>query len=1304
MADVPWESEESRNYICMRNIVTDVVSEGLKNVFKREWNSRYQASLGAWDDTTASGAQLFHSEKARKRPNMKDYQSNFQHGDTNQWDCSVLFDAILYSNSIGSTLNPIMKTEVDKLRTIRNKIMHPHGKATLTDLEFQNMASDVENSFNALSLPIDNITSIKSKRNRYKSFQILPPKPTHEVVHRSEKINEIKQDLQKLRDDNDGKLTYFYISGNPGSGKSQLSRHLGEDLYKSVDWRANAAYVMTLDASNLDSLLYSYEDFSRRLNCNEGVLKSVMNSSKPKQEKIKDLRSQITTRIQNWKLWWIIVDNVEDLDKIYPLLPQMGNVIWNNGQIIVTIQNLTSVPPNSLCTKHISLSGGMNKSECRQLFSSLSGTVADDLLLDEVSDKLDHQPLAMAAAAVYIQRLNQKEFSWRDYLEKLEKGKRRVTEEQLQKTSSAYSFTMSTAVHLAVQNAAEDDFILYETFKLFALISFEPLPIDIIVKYIQQLDQNYEKEEIRLAIEQCSLFLLTENENDVRLHRVVHDEATKLSSNQQANEMQHNSQSEIVNERSRVYSVAKALYCFKDRDDKIKIFPHLKSFNAMKNKLVFEQELSDSNGSVLKDHGIAKMYIFFGQMLRSNYQLKLALEYFNVSFQVCRNSDKDLVHVLCEFGQTHYLLGKYNISKDYNQRALEIRINVLGPNHIDVATSYNDLGVVYEAMGQLEQAKDYIQRAIETYINVLGPNHIDVATSYSNLGSVFKAMGELEQAKDYHQRAIEIYVNVLRPNHIDVATSYDNLGLVHKDMGELEQAKDYHQRAIEIKMNVLGPNHIDVATSYNNLGLVYQAMGELEQAKDYLQRAIEIYINVLGPNHIDVATSYDNLGLVYKAMAELEQAKDYHRRAIEIRMNVLGPNHIDVATSYNNLGLVYKAMGQLEQAKDYLQRALEIYINVLGPNHVKIATSYNNLGLAYEAMGELEQAKDYHQRAIEIRMKVLGPNHIGVATSYNNLGLVYEAMGQLEQAKDYHQRAIEIYINVLGPNHIDIATSYNNLGLVYQAMGELEQAKDYLQRAIEIYINVLGPNHIDVATSYDNLGLVYKAMGELEQAKDYHRRATEIRMNVLGPNHIDVATSYNNLGLVYKAMGQLEQAKDYLQRALEIYMNVLGSNHVKIATSCNNLGLVYEAMGELEQAKDYHQRAIEIRMKVLGPNHIGVATSYNNLGLVYEGMGQLEQAKDYLQRAIEIYINVLGPNHIKVATSYNNLGLVHKAMGELEQAKDYHQRALEIRVNVLGPNHIDVATSYNNLGSGGYKMMGIVQLFRALTWPPQNKH
>ena len=40
--------------------------------------------------------------------------------------------------------------------------------------------------------------------------------------------------------------------------------------------------------------------------------------------------------------------------------------------------------------------------------------------------------------------------------------------------------------------------------------------------------------------------------------------------------------------------------------------------------------------------------------------------------------------------------------------------------------------------------------------NVLGPNHIKVATSYNNLGSVYKAMGELQLAKHYYEKAMGI--------------------------------------------------------------------------------------------------------------------------------------------------------------------------------------------------------------------------------------------------------------------------------------------------------------------------------------------------------------------------------------------------------------------------------------------------------------------------------------------------------------------------------------------------------------------
>ena len=72
---------------------------------------------------------------------------------------------------------------------------------------------------------------------------------------------------------------------------------------------------------------------------------------------------------------------------------------------------------------------------------------------------------------------------------------------------------------------------------------------------------------------------------------------------------------------------------------------------------------------------------------------------------------------------------------------------------------------------------------------MLGAEDINVAASYNNLGLVYEAMSELEQAKDYYQRALEIKINVLGAKHIDIAGSYNKLGLVHEALGELEQGR-----------------------------------------------------------------------------------------------------------------------------------------------------------------------------------------------------------------------------------------------------------------------------------------------------------------------------------------------------------------------------------------------------------------------------------------------------------------------------------------------------------------------------------
>ena len=81
------------------------------------------------------------------------------------------------------------------------------------------------------------------------------------------------------------------------------------------------------------------------------------------------------------------------------------------------------------------------------------------------------------------------------------------------------------------------------------------------------------------------------------------------------------------------------------------------------------------------------------------------------------------------------------------------------------------MAAVFHSQGDLKQAKGYHERAVAIRVQKLGTQHVDVATFYNNMALVLRAQGDLAQAKEYHERALAIRLQKLGPQHVDVATS-----------------------------------------------------------------------------------------------------------------------------------------------------------------------------------------------------------------------------------------------------------------------------------------------------------------------------------------------------------------------------------------------------------------------------------------------------------------------------------------------------------------------------------------------------
>ncbi|ETO06084.1 hypothetical protein RFI_31312, partial [Reticulomyxa filosa] len=207
------------------------------------------------------------------------------------------------------------------------------------------------------------------------------------------------------------------------------------------------------------------------------------------------------------------------------------------------------------------------------------------------------------------------------------------------------------------------------------------------------------------------------------------------------------------------------------------------------------------------------------------------------------------------------------------EKSLKIRLNKLGPDHPDVATTYENLGSVYKSKREYNKAIKYYETSLKIRVNKLGPDHPDVANLYDDLGNVYKSKGEYDEAIEYHEKLLKILLNKLGPGHSDVASTYNNLGLACNSKGEYDKAIKYYEKkydeamefgkkALNLKLNKLDSNHPNVGNTYNILGDINYKKGDKIEAKKCYENALSIYTQKFGKDHQDtekVMSKLENL-------------------------------------------------------------------------------------------------------------------------------------------------------------------------------------------------------------------------------------------------------------------------------------------------------------------------------------------------------------------------------------------------------------------------------------------------------------
>ncbi|NQU67065.1 MAG: CHAT domain-containing protein [Candidatus Marinimicrobia bacterium] len=343
----------------------------------------------------------------------------------------------------------------------------------------------------------------------------------------------------------------------------------------------------------------------------------------------------------------------------------------------------------------------------------------------------------------------------------------------------------------------------------------------------------------------------------------------------------------------------------------------------------------------------------------------------------------------------------------HSNKAVEISLKHLGDTNLLTAFSYYSLGQCLVENYKMTDAIFNLEKALDIYLYLLGPDHPDLLKVYQQLGLSYTRLNDGENCKMYFLKKLDILLRTKGEYSTEVVQTYNNLGNCSKPLGEFEQGLDYLEDALAIALEIYdGANHT-LAQTYLNIGIMYGYVGKPEIELAYLLKANATQRELYGVNHSAVAFSYNRIGKHYSNVGDYNNALVYLEKALTINSTLMGEINPNLAEDYMILCEMYSELGIFDKALEYGEKALEIRLTVFGDGHFRVGKSYSRVAEILYESGQYTNALDYYSRALNNFTKENKFPYAILVVNYYTAACYYE-LGDLENALLFCQKTISV--------------------------------------------------------------------------------------------------------------------------------------------------------------------------------------------------------------------------------------------------------------------------------------------------------
>ncbi len=381
-------------------------------------------------------------------------------------------------------------------------------------------------------------------------------------------------------------------------------------------------------------------------------------------------------------------------------------------------------------------------------------------------------------------------------------------------------------------------------------------------------------------------------------------------------------------------------------------------------------------------------------------------------------------------GSLYYKLGNVDGELQMYKEALSVYIDTLGEQHMYVAGTRKNIGMVLVERSDFRAATVEFEKAKEIYLSLNNNNSMDrnVASALSCMGNVQNRQGDLDGALKLYYEALGIFRTLAEElswplrSIQDVTSILKIIGMLHAKRSESDQAMDCYQEALQLLRSsshgVVGKNGVHLASVLTRIGNLLNKKGQFDESMDSYREAYAVATKALKTSeHPVIAGILYYKGGVLQKRGNYDEAMSCYKKCVGIYHKTKGPENPSVAMVFVCIGSIYYRKQNLDMAMRFYKEALRIYEKAYGPYHPDIAPTLKSIAMIHTKKFEYEKAMDLFVEILRMKCVAMGADHPEVANAYKSIGNLHYKKGEYNDAEKQYKHALSIYKRSLGEHN-----------------------------------------------------------------------------------------------------------------------------------------------------------------------------------------------------------------------------------------------------------------------------------------------